>query len=796
MLRNYILISFRNLRKHFSYSVINIAGLGLGLATCILLITWIEHEMSFDSFHEKSSRIYRASLEYGFGGQVAATSVSPTALLPAILTLPEAETGVRLYNISSSNPAIIRYGDNLFQESKFYVADSTFFNVFSFKLLAGNPKKALNEPYSLIVTETAAKNYFGNEDPIGKIVKVNGQQDYTVTGVTEDLPSNSLFRFNVLASFSSIPAGREQPIWWSANYQTYVVLNENADIKALEEKTNAIVQKALASEVSGPGDYVKYNFMLMKDIYLKSPFVGESEVVSDIRYVYIFSAIALLILLIACINYINLATAKAADRAREVGIRKVVGALRQQLFLQFIGESIIITFFSFFVAILLAELMLPLFNAMTGKSFGYTEFVQPGFLGVSFVILMVIAVLAGAYPAFAITSFKPVSVLKGNFKSSSRGIWLRKSLVVFQFGISVILIMGTLIIIKQLDFVQSKNLGYDRENTIILPLDGKTRGVYETLKNELLRKEVAVSVGRGSESPVMIKGGYSINTPGSDNQGIIITGLTVDEGYIPTSGIQLIEGRNFTKEDFERAQKDTVYTFILNESALAALYIKLEEAIGKSVSMSGRRGEIIGVVKDFHFASLHTNIGPLVIFPEDQFNKIFIKLPAGNVKENLAKLSETYRSVITHRPFEYQFIDQQYEAMYTNEQRMSFIFIVFATLAIIIACLGLLGLVSFSAAQKTKEIGIRKVLGATPQNIVLLITKDFSSLVVIAIIIGLPVAYLIMTRWLENFAYKTPIGATPFLAAAFVCVFIALATAGYQAIKAALIDPAQTLRGE
>jgi putative ABC transport system permease protein len=772
-------------------------GLGLGLATCLLLVTWILHELSYDKFNAKADRIYRSSLEYGFGGQVARVSVSPTALLPALLSLPETETGVRVYNPSGFQPYIVKKDDKLFQERKFYVADSTFFDVFSYRLLNGNAHDALTKPYQVVLTEAMAIKYFGNEDPIGKTLFVNGTQDYVVTGVMENVPSNSLLQFDFVASFMSLRAAREQPIWWSANYQTFVVIHPNADVKGLEEKTNEVVKKAVANDLSGPGDYVRYNFTPLTDIYLKSDFNGEPEIVSDIKYIYIFAAVAFLILLIACINYINLATARATDRAKEVGIRKVVGAVRKQLFAQFIGESIIVTMFSFALAFLLSQLMLPYFNQLTGKAFTAGILLQPSFLIGSIVALLVIAILSGAYPAFAITNFKPVSVLKGNFKSSGKGIWLRKALVVFQFSISVILIVGTLIIVKQLDFIQGKNLGYDRENTIVLPLDNQTRKVFEALKNELVRNNLATHVGRATESPINIQGGYSINRAESSDPGIITTGLLVDEEYLPAIGIEPMLGRLFTKEDVDRVNRDTVYTFILNEAALAAMSIEKDQAIGKKVRMGDREGEIIGVVKDFHFASLHRNIGPLTIFPEEQqFSKIFIKLPAGNVADNLEKIQKVYGSLITHRPFEYQFLDQQYEALYTNEQRLGSVFVVFATLAIIIACLGLLGLVSFSAAQKTKEIGIRKVLGATASNIVVLITRDFTSLVFISIGIGLPVAYWIMSQWLGAFAYKTEIGILPLIAASMICVVIALGTAGYQAIKAAFIDPAKTLRNE
>jgi putative ABC transport system permease protein len=414
--------------------------------------------------------------------------------LPALLSLPETETGVRVYNPSGFQPYIVKKDDKLLQERKFYVADSTFFDVFSYRLLKGNAHDVLARPYQVVLTEAMATKYFGNEDPLGKTLFVNGTQDYVVTGVMENVPSNSLLQFDFVASFMSLSAARERPTWWSANYQTFVVVHPNADVKALEQKTNEVVKKALGNELSGPGDYVRYNFTPLTDIYLRSDFNGESEIVSDIKYIYIFAAVAFLILLIACINYINLATARATDRAKEVGIRKVVGAVRKQLFAQFIGESIIVTMFSFALAFLLSQLMLPFFNQLTGKKFAPGILLQPSFLIGSLIALLVIAILSGAYPAFAITNFKPVSVLKGNFKSSGKGIWLRKALVVFQFSISVILIVGTLIIVKQLDFIQGKNLGYDRENTIVLPLDNQTRKVFESLKNELVRNNLATHV--------------------------------------------------------------------------------------------------------------------------------------------------------------------------------------------------------------------------------------------------------------------------------------------------------------
>ncbi|HEY9047061.1 MAG TPA: ABC transporter permease, partial [Ohtaekwangia sp.] len=413
MIKNYLLIALRSLRKHLSYALINILGLSLGLATCLLLVIWIGHELSYDKFHEKASRIYRASLEYSFGGQTSKTSVSPTALLPAVQkNFAEVETGVRLYNPSEWTAYVLQKDDKHFQESRFFYADSTLFNVLSFPLLKGNPDKALTQPNSVIFTRSMAKKYFGNEDVVGKTILVNNKQEYTITGLTEDAPSNSIFQYDFIGSFSSLNASREQ-IWWSANYETFILLAPGASISSLAEKTNALVKKELASELTNPGDYVVYNYLPLTDIYLRSD-MDESSVVSDIQYIYIFGAIAFLVLVIACINYINLATARAADRAREVGIRKVVGALRPQLFLQFISESMIITYIALFIAFILAKVGLPFFNEMTGKSLDSALFINPTFITVALLGATVVAWIAGAYPAFAITAFKPVSVLKGN----------------------------------------------------------------------------------------------------------------------------------------------------------------------------------------------------------------------------------------------------------------------------------------------------------------------------------------------------------------------------------------------
>lgn len=797
MIRNYLSIALRSLLKHKFFTLLNVVGLATGLAACLLLTTWIRHELSYDNFHDQGDRLYRASLEYSFGGQTAKTAVSPTALLPTLLkNFPEIEGGVRFYNPANYNPYVVRHETSVFQEKKFLYADSTFFKVFTFDVYAGNPQTALVEPNSVVLTRSSANKYFGNRDPLGKIIEINDGQEYLVTALIEDAPENSIIQFDFIASFSSLVASKES-VWWSANYQTFVVLSPHADLAEMSARTQEIVRTELASELTNPGDYVKYNFMSIRDIYLKSN-VKEPVPAGNIEYVYIFGAIAILVLLIACINYVNLATARAAERAREVGVRKVIGAARRQLFLQFIGESMIITTLSLCVAVFSARLALPAFNALAGKSLNSSILLEPTMLVTYLFSSLVIAIASGVYPALVITSFSPTGVLKGNFRTSRKGLWLRKTLVIFQFSISVILVIGTLVVHKQLTFIQDRQLGYNRENVLVVPLDEKTLQRYPQIKSEVLRNGLVENIGRAGEAPTSINAGYSIVPEGTGNKvGMIVTATAVDETFIPTLGMTLISGRNYTEADMKRPVVDTLYSFVLNESALKEIGLTPEQAIGVRMNMNGLRGEIIGVVKDFHFASLQKRIAPLVLFNDpSNYNYFFLSLKAGNPMATLASLKSIMQNLAPHRPFEYEFLDDQYNSMYNNEQRMGKIVTTFATMTIVIACLGLLGLVAFAAAQKTREIGIRKVLGATPSNIVLLITREFATLVVTGIVIGLPLAYWSMNQWLREFAYRTDIGFLPLLLSSALCLLIAFAAASYQAIQASMLDPVKTLRSE
>ncbi|GAB1446209.1 ABC transporter permease [Flammeovirgaceae bacterium] len=709
---------------------------------------------------------------------------------------PEVISGDGLYNPACFNPYIVKKDDNLFEEKQFYFADSTFFDVLTYPLLKGNPKTALTKPNSVVLTESMVKKYFGQEDPIGQTLLINGNKEYTVTGITKDAPGNSYLNFDFIGSFSSLNASKEEQ-WWSANYQTFALLDKNADLNALEQKTNKLVKEALVNEITSPGDYVRYNWTNIKDIHLRSEASAEMEPVGNIQYVYLFAAIAFLILLIACINYINLATARATFRAKEVGVRKVVGASKQQLIAQFISESVVITFCALVFAFLLAQLLLPLFNTLTGKHFTYTTLTEPIFLASVIGTSLILALLSGAYPAFAITSFKSVNILKGNFRNSSSGIWLRKGLVVFQFCVTLILIIGTLAIAQQIFYIQHKNLGYDRENTIIIPLDRQTEKVYSSLKSEFIRSGRVAVMGRGTESPVEITGGYSLSLQESQVPPLSITALSADEDFIPSLGMEIVSGRNFNENDIQNFYKDTTYAFMVNESALSNLLLNKDEALGKHVSLNGRNGEIVGVVKDFHFTSLHMPIGPLAIFSgPDEYNFAFVKLNPGSLSETLKELKSISNSVAPHRPFSYEFMDQQFNALYNSDQRMARLFEIFSTLAIVIACLGLLGLVSFSATQKTKEIGIRKVMGASSGNIILLITNEYTRLILLSILIAVPISLYAIKQMLSSFAYKTTLSPISIALAVLSCVLIAFFTASYQALKAATINPTKTLRNE
>jgi putative ABC transport system permease protein len=793
MIKNYLLIAIRSLKKQLAYSTINVFGLALGLAAILLITLWISDELSYDRFHENGKNIYRVSVDFRSGEMSNRTNVSPAVLLPSMLKdVPELETGVRLFNPSSFRPMTIAYQDNIFQETQVLFADSSFFKVFSFKLLQGDPAKVLAAPNSIVLTEKAAKKYFGDEDAINKILLVNATREYLVTGIAANTPGNSHIQFDFLASFHTLQAATETT-WSSANYQTYVLAHRGSDQNVLEAKISSVFQSLIAPLASSSGYGVTPILVPLYDMYLHS----DVDAYSDIRYIYIFSAIALLILIIACINYVNLATARATARAKEVGVRKVMGAFRKQLIAQFLSESVLITLAATVLALLTAQLLLPFFNLITGKFFVASDIFSVAFLSSSLMVLVTVSLLAGLYPAFIISKFNPAKVLKGNFKNSSEGTTLRKTLVTFQFIISAVLIVSTVVVMQQLDFIQNRKLGYDKENIIRVPYDNKTDQIYSGLYAELVRQNYVDEVARAGESPVTIRGGYTLFMDGmEEGNSLPVTGLATDVPYTSLFNMELLAGRNFTNTDFELTNNERRFSFIINESTARALLLDNEEIIGKRIMLNGREGEVVGVISDFHFASMHNKINPLVIFPENDFNYLFIKMRTTELHAALAQLKNIWKELLPHRPFEYNFIDAQFQSLYQKEVRISQLFSAFAVLAIIIACLGLFGLISYSASQRAKEIGVRKVLGAKVSDIILLLTRDYSKQVFIALIIGVPLAYWIMQQWLIDFSYRIELNLMPLLITTIIAALLTLITIGTQAWRAAMADPANTLRDE
>lgn len=799
MLKNYIKIAFRNLVRRIGYTSINVFGLAVGISCCLLIGIYVMDEMSYDKFHANADDIYRVNINYSMGGTSQSMYVTPTALLPTMKReFNEVVSGTRIFDVAMFSPQVVTLNDISFQEERFFYADSTFFDVFSFELKEGIKNKALVNPNSVILTESMVTKYFGDNDALGEVIKV-GQTEYQVTGVLKDIPDNSHLKFDFLASFSSLGASKSET-WWSANYATYVLLNDNANISKIEDGIEKVVKEALG-EVFQNDDRISFDLFPMTDIHLRSKLSTEMQTQGDIKYIYIISFIGFLILVIACINYMNLATARSMDRAREVGMRKVLGAVKRQLFNQFMGESIIVTTLAAVISLVIINIALVPFNNLTGKTLNSTDILNPVILSGLVSIIIVVAFLAGAYPALSISSLQPGNVLKGTFKRSKTGGLLRKVLVVVQFSISILLIIGTMVIYKQLNFMQSKKLGYSKDNVLVLPTDRQVNKNFQSIKSALEQRDDVVGVSMASESPTEINGGYGIEIQGVETPNSNTVAITVDQEFTKNMEMEIIHGREFTEADTKLATLDSIelrqYAFIVNEMLLNQLMISPEDALGRNAKVSGRSGQIVGVVKDFHFASLHRKINPLVLFIEPaQYNKLFIKLNSDNVGQSLSEIESVWKQIVPERPFVYTFMDEDYDALYRSEQRLGNIFIVFATLAIIIGCLGLLGLVSFTVQQRNKEIGVRKVLGASVSSIFMLISEDFGKLILVSFVVAAPIGYYLMSDWLGGFEYRTVVGVVPIVASIVITIVVAIATISYNSINAAVTNPVKTLKSE
>ena len=797
MFRNYFKTAWRNLRKNKTSSSINAFGLTIGLTCCLLIALYIQHELSYDDFELKGKRIARVIMEYRFSGSTESTKGNFTSVRVATVfkqNFPEVESAIKM----AAYERVVQTGDKLINEKGFMYADPTFFDIFSFKILKGDPHSVLAAPYRVVLTESSAKKYFGDEDPIGKTLHVgNDSNFYQVTGIVRDCPSNSQIKFNFLASFSSLGIEKEaENSYWDANYTTYLLLKDKSSIKQLQAKLPAFMKK----EMNGQGATINIFLEPFDTIHLHSSY-GGFEPNNSIIYIYILGAVALLILIIACSTYVNLSTARSIERAKEVGVRKVVGADKRQLFWQFIGESFVVCFVSVILSLVVTTLLLPSFNQLTNRQLQAGSIFSLPFLLFSIIVGVIVSLFAGSYPALILTGFQPIKVLKGSFKNTSSGQMLRKSLIVFQFIISVFLVVATLIIQKQLYYIQHKNLGYDRNHILVLPMDSKMMANLDLIKQEFKSDPDIISLSRCVRSPIEGGGGYNMRSATMpEDQQVNVTANPVDEDFVKTLGLELISGSDFSEQDIKDASggsfEKNLYHFILNESAARQLGWTSRDAIGKKLFMGGRSGFVKGVVKDFHFQSFHNPIKPFVLFTEVRGSELLVKLSGQHIQQAISYLGTKWKTLVPDRPFEYRFLDDDYNKLYNAEIRLGKVMDLFAGIAIVLACLGLFGLSSYTAQQRNKEIGIRKILGASIGNIILALSKDFVRLTLVAIVIALPIAWWATSKWLQDFSYRTSIHWSIYVLASCLVILFTILTVSMQAIKAANGNPVKSLRTE
>ncbi len=797
MIRNYLLVALRNIRKHSLYSAINIFGLSVGIISCMLIMTYVQFELSFDNFNEKGDRVFRVFMDADFGsGTQEKIAVTPNIVAPTLQAeFPEIEHAVRVYNPGRFRPYIVKVGEEVYQEPGVYYADSAFFDVFTFQALAGDLQKSLVRPQTVVLTESYAQKYFGSTDVVGKTLLFNNTTDYEVTAVVNDVPDNAHFHFDMIGSFSSLGWYRSENLQWgSANFFTYVLLENKDGAQELEDKMSVLLEDRMGENMRAGGFWIDLRLENLFDIYLSTEAQGGPEPTSDIIYVVLFSSIAILILVIACINYMNLATARASDRAKEVGMRKMLGAKKKELFYQFIGESGLVTFVALLLAVVFVEFLMPGFSALTERNLSIDYIANPIIIVGLISLWITVSLLAGAYPAIVISGFSPSKVLKGSFKTSAVGNVLRKILVTIQFGASMFLIIATMVVFKQLAFIQNKKLGYDKDHVIAIPLDRQIVQRLETFKSVLNANQNIHVVTASSETPTSVRGGYSFTVEGMPkNESVETQALAVDIEFVKTLGIEIVAGSDYTPASAE----GETHSFIVNESTARDMGLEPEQTLGKRISLNGRDGFITGVMKDFHFASMHRAISPLVLFLEPgQFNYLLVKTSGDNVGETLGFMKNQWKELVPYRPFEYKFLDDEYGELYKAEQKVGGIYGIFAFLAILIACLGLFGLASYTAVQRAKEISVRKVLGSSVFGVVSLLSRDFGKLVAISFVLAAPLSYYFMQQWLQEFAYQVGVGADVLLVAGIASFLIAWLTVSYHAFKAATSNPVNTLRHE
>jgi putative ABC transport system permease protein len=799
MFRNYLKTAFRNLWRHRVFSTINLLGLAVGMASYLLISRYVAFERSYDAFNTKADRIYRIDCDTKTETEVLPTGLTAGPTGPAIkANFPEVEQQVRI-NFRSF---LVQNGERRFQETNVIAADSTLFDIFTFPFIKGDPATALKYPFDCVLSESGAKKYFGSEDPVGRSLRFDGKYTVRVTGVINDIPADAQFHSNIFLSMSTL--GRFDPqfdeSWGYFGWFTYLLLRPGADPARLQAELKPFVNKQTEDITKSIG--MSYTLWLqpLRDVHLGPAlhYYGVGEPTASKSNVTIFSIVAIFILVIACINFVNLTTARAAERAREVGIRKAIGAVRGQLTLQFLGESILLCLFAFVLALGLCNVLQPVFTGLLDKNIplnaDHDEYILELF-GIS----VGIGVLAGVYPALVLSAFDPIAVLKGRFAASGKGLLMRRALVVFQFTISTVLIIGIIVVYSQLRYMQSQDLGFRKDQTVAISFYGDS---VVQANQELIRRELAALPG--------VKGvTFSSNEPGTDPdnwylqvanpsgkmQGINLNFYVVDFDYFARYGIQLAAGRTFSRD----YSTDSTKAIVINEAAARSLgYADPSKALGKKYTIWGVDGAIVGVAKDFHYRGLQEAIQPIGfrVMNPGFYNIISVGITGDHIAATLAALEQRWKELAPQRPFQYSFVDQDFEKLYSSEDRFQRVFLYFGLLAIFISCLGLLGLAAYSTIQRTKEIGIRKVLGANVATIVRLLSREFLRLVIIALLIASPIAWFAMHSWLEGFAYRTIIAWWVFPLAASAAILITFLTVGFHSIKAAVANPVKSLRSE
>ncbi|MGH7598687.1 MAG: ABC transporter permease [bacterium] len=821
MLKNYLKIAVRNFVKHKLYSFINICGLAIGLACALFILLWVRDEISFDRFHKNADAIYRVNWDFKWNNNEGVGPGTPPPLAATLVNeIPEVSAATRVFPVSKM---IVRYENKFFNESLIRGVDANFFEIFDFEFLSGNSQTALAEPNSVILTDETAAKYFGNAPALGRILAIGEEKlifgkkmyhnAFKVTGVVKSPPPNSHLQFDLLTSISSHPeVAYFDWSWFWMQVGTYAKLEQGVSVTAVEAKIPALVKKYAATafkrvgrsydEMIASGGRWNFVFQPMTDIYLRSGQTGNRlGPVGNEAYVYIFATIAVFILLIACINFMNLATARSANRAKEVGVRKALGSKKSMLVSQFLVEAIAFSAIAMVIALFLVELFIAPFNQLSGKNLQLNLF-DPSWLPAALILLaLLVGIIAGSYPGFYLSSFKPVQIFKGTVRAGGKSQKLRSGLVVFQFAITIGLIVCTLLVQKQMDFFRQADMGFNKEGVVIISNDNQRLGNQAEAFKERLKSNsrfLNASIATAVPPYYGFEDSYNAESKGGEQIDIQLNSYMADEDYLRTLNIEIVRGRGFSKEF--STDTDGV---LLNESAVK--FFGWDDPLGKTLAYPGgnnREYKVIGVMKDFNFMTLHSPITPFALFHhasksyEIPNSCIVVRVPRADLANSLKLLESEWKTFAAAMPFEYKFLDESFEEQYAAEQRLGKIFLIFSILTIFIACIGLLGLAAFATEQRTKEIGVRKVLGASVPNLVALLSKDFSKWVLLANLIAWPVAYFAMNKWLQDFAYRIDIGWWVFALAGGLALLIALLTVSTQAIKAALANPVEALRYE